>query len=586
MRDPIRLQDGIRVLGLPMTMTPNARPLADPTSTGPHSGSDRRDSGDIAGRDRLIQNVLSSWGSHLFFIASGFLVPRIVDRQVGQAALGIWDFGWSLVSYFALAQVGIGASGNRFVAKYRAVRDVAGVNRVVSTVTAIQITAGLLTSLCTLGLVGMLPVWFGDRLGVDVRTAQWVVGLLGTALAIEMAFDGFRGVVTGCHRWDIHNGLSAASHVVTTASMLIVLVITGDLRSLPAVYLLGMIGSETLRMLSAYHVCPELRIRPSLVSWTEAKELLAFGGKSMVDALSRLVLFQTNSLLVATYLGPAALAVYARPSALVRHAETLTNKFAFVLTPAASSLDSSGRVDDLRALVLDSTRAGAAIALPMLVGLAVMGDIIMQVWMGPSYSANNVLWFLSIGYLLPLITRPSLQVLVGMNRHGWIGLSGLAMAFAGAALGWLAIGPLGMGLSGAALAVGIPLTLGRGLFTAVYVCRNVGISPGRALGAIAAPVLCAIPFSAALWLGRTLFGPSAGRALLGAVLFGSLAIAPLYWHFIFPEQLRRKVRRRVLAFRRPAGRQECFVSASDRGADLKSPRSATQHSTEPGPRVI
>ena len=74
---------------------------------------------DGAGRDRLIRNVLSSWGGHIVFIVAGFLMPRMMDHYVGQRLLGVWDLGWSIVSYFELAQIGMGSSVNRFVAKYR-----------------------------------------------------------------------------------------------------------------------------------------------------------------------------------------------------------------------------------------------------------------------------------------------------------------------------------------------------------------------------------------------------------------------------------------------------------------------------------
>jgi O-antigen/teichoic acid export membrane protein len=415
----------------------------------------------------------------------------------------------------------------------------------VSTMAAIQMTAALLTMLCTIVLVAGLPAWFGERLGVDIATGQWVVACLGVALSVEMGFDAFRGVITGSHRWDIHNGLNAASHIVTTVTMVTALILTGDLRSLAIVYMLGTFVTEAVRMTVAYRVCPPLHLRPSLVSRADAHDLLAFGGKSMIDAISRLVLFQTNSLVVAAYLGPSALAVYARPNALVRHAETLTNKFAFVLTPAASSLESSGRMDDLKKLVLGSTRAGAAIALPMIVGFAVMGDVIMRVWMGPSYAGNSILLILALGYLLPLITRPAMQVLVGLNLHGWVGITGLVMAATGAALGWLAVGKLDLGLSGAAIAVGLPLAFGKGVFPAVYVCRKVGISAGSALRAVAPPFLCAAPFGAALLAGRYLFGPSPVAALLGGAALGGLVLAPLYWRFILPERLRQKVVRRI-----------------------------------------
>ena len=89
---------------------------------------------DLTGRDRMVWNVLTSWAGHMVFVIAGFIMPRMIDRHIGQTSLGIWDFSWSLVNYFGLAGLGIGSSVNRYVAKYRAVNDIEGLRKAVSSV--------------------------------------------------------------------------------------------------------------------------------------------------------------------------------------------------------------------------------------------------------------------------------------------------------------------------------------------------------------------------------------------------------------------------------------------------------------------
>jgi O-antigen/teichoic acid export membrane protein len=164
---------------------------------------------DLTGRDRMAWNVLASWAGHMVFVIAGFVMPRMIDRHIGQTSLGIWDFSWSLVSYFGLAGLGIGSSVNRYVAKYRAVNDIDGLRRAVSSVWCIQVVVSFVIVLATAVVASFIPLWFKERLGAEMKIAQWVVVLLGLSLAVEMAFDAFRGVMTGCHRWDFHNGLNA-----------------------------------------------------------------------------------------------------------------------------------------------------------------------------------------------------------------------------------------------------------------------------------------------------------------------------------------------------------------------------------------
>src|SRR5688500_952816 len=76
----------------------------------------------------LLRNVLWSWGGHAVMIAAGFLLPRFIDREAGRDVLGVWDFSWSMVGYFSLIQLGIGASVNVYVAKHLADNDTKQLN--------------------------------------------------------------------------------------------------------------------------------------------------------------------------------------------------------------------------------------------------------------------------------------------------------------------------------------------------------------------------------------------------------------------------------------------------------------------------
>src|SRR5690606_12148260 len=93
---------------------------------------------DVAGRDRMGRNVAFAWGGYMVNVVTGFIVPRLISAQLGQTTLGIWDFSWSIVSYFGLVQLGLGSSVSRYVAKYRSVGDHHGLNVSVSTVAVFQ----------------------------------------------------------------------------------------------------------------------------------------------------------------------------------------------------------------------------------------------------------------------------------------------------------------------------------------------------------------------------------------------------------------------------------------------------------------
>lgn len=486
-------------------------------------------------------NVVASWLGHSVFVVAGFFLPRIIDRHLGQTGLGIWDFGWSLVSYLGIAQVGVGSSVNRFVAKRRAEHDTEGLNRTVSSVMFLQGLIALAVIVLTAGGTWMVPTLLSAQLGGFVSEARMVVFLLGLGVTAQMALNPYVGVITGCHRWDLHNAISGSMYGVTAIGMATTVILGGGLPSLAAVNLAGTLLSEIIRAVAAHRVCPELRIRWSSVSFAEARTLLSFGGKTVIGVLSGLLLYQTNALQIVGHLGAASLALYSRPMSLVRHVRTFANKFAMVLTPTASSLHAAGRTDELRALLEQAARASACLGLPPILVLALMGDPILRVWMGAQYAAGALVAVLAVGHLGDIAKQPVWNILVGTNMHGRAAVLSLVSSTISVALCAAALGPLHGGLVSAALALTLPMTLVETLGTTFYACRQLKIPFGPFLAHVwRLPILCALPFAACLLGARAAFPEQPAAALAAGLLSGGALLAGTYWRWVIPESIRKR----------------------------------------------
>src|ERR1700743_3497518 len=112
---------------------------------------------DFTGRANLVSNVLFTWGGQMVFFVAGFIMPRMIDRKLGQEVLGVWDFSWSLVTYFRFVDMGVTASVNRYVARHWGRQDIEGINRVVSSATFALLIAAAVIFIGTLGVVFSLP---------------------------------------------------------------------------------------------------------------------------------------------------------------------------------------------------------------------------------------------------------------------------------------------------------------------------------------------------------------------------------------------------------------------------------------------
>jgi O-antigen/teichoic acid export membrane protein len=492
-----------------------------------------------SGRDRLALNVFWGWVGHFVFITAGFIIPRLIDRRLGQESLGVWDFCWSIVSYFNLAQIGVAASVNRDVAAHRATGQTGALNRTVSSAMAVQVTGAVAVLALTLISVVALPQVFGGRLAAATADARWVVAMLGLTLAVQMALHVFRGVLTGCHRWDLHNQIDAAFHAMAVVGMVAVIQAGAGLPTVAGIILGAQVLAECARAMAAYRVCPELRIRVASVEAREARKLVAFGGKLSVISLAQIAMIQTNNLLVMKSFGVSVLALYARPGALVRHVNTLAQKLSLTLVPTAGSLQSAGKVDDLRSLLEQTTRYAAFMVMPMLFGLALLGGPILQVWMGSAYREDRVLIILAMSSMLPLTQQPAATILIGLNRHGPLALVAVASAAAGI-FASVALIPR-FGLLGAASSIALASTAA-GVAIPVLACRALRMPLGTFIQKVyARPLLAMVPFILTLMMVRTVWRGQPVPALVYGFTLGSLVLVPIYWKWALPPRFHRRI---------------------------------------------
>jgi O-antigen/teichoic acid export membrane protein len=478
------------------------------------------------------------------FIVCGFVMPRILDHHIGQTALGTWDLAWSAVSYFSLAQLGIGSSVNRFVAAHRGSANLPALCRTVSSVLALQAAAAVVVAGLTAVAVQVVRAGNAPSRAAADELA-WAIALLGATLAVQTAFDAFRGVITGCHRWGVHNALNAGSHAVTTAAMIGALAAGGTLRAVAAVTLAGAVVTEVARVVLAHRICTGLAIGWRHVSWQAGREILAFGLKSSTSGVAHLLLVQATNILVAMHIGPAALAVYARPLALVRHIETFVHKLAFVLTPTASSLQCRGSRAELRDLLMVAARCGAYVSLPCVVTLGLLGGPVLRLWMGVAYVNEALAATLAFGHLLPLTQQPALMILMGLNRHGPAALVSLGASIAGLAFTATAIARLGWGVVAAAAGTSAALTASS-LFVGWYACRTLAIPPiDYFRRGVVEPIAHTLPFALCLVTIRILWPDHLLLTALGAGAACLTTLVPVYWTRALPSHLRRSLLERL-----------------------------------------
>jgi O-antigen/teichoic acid export membrane protein len=500
---------------------------------------------DLTGRERFGRNVAFAWGGYVVNVIAGFIIPRLISDRLGQTTLGIWDFCWSMVTYFGLVQLGMGGSVTRYVALYRAKGDTTGLNRSVSTIALFQKSVGWLAM-----VVGIVVAWwilplFGARLGGQLQAARWVVFILGAEISMVIMLTVYGSVIVGCHRWDIHNSVSALTYGFIAAAMIAVLLLGGGLAALALSHCIFSVAGEVVRWRLTRRICPELIIAARFASWDDFKEQARYGAKNLIPRVADLFSNQALSILITMFLGPAKLAVFSRPRALIRTLQTLAAKFGFILVPTASSLHAREDRHGLQMTLKTAPACIAALVVPAIVTLAILGDYVIRLWMGGKYVYPGLVPVLAVGALAPLVQEPVWSILSGMNVHGRIALYKMGSSIASAILLTAGLGLMKWNLLGAAVCLTVPQVAVDGFVTPYYACRRLGVSLSQYYWVtFLKPFVCLIPYTLSLIAIPLLYSYSVWSIAL-ILSGGTIPSAYLYWRYLIPPRIQRQIAGRL-----------------------------------------
>ncbi len=493
----------------------------------------------LTGHQQFAKNVVVSWSMHFIVLVAGFVIPRQINDNLSQEALGVWDLGWGLVRYLTLASLGVAPSLNRYTAMYRASGDYAALNRSVVAVLAWQLAIAVLVAVIVLATGSSLGAWVKIDDPEMLSDAQYVFVLLGLAVSVKMIGGVAGGILAGCHRWDTQHTINAMQDFFLAVFMCSALALGGGLLHLGAIVLLSGIATAVIRWRYAFKACPELAL--DLRQWNPktARKMLSFGGKSVIFDLQKVIAFQTVVFALAATTGPAMVAVFNRGVALNRQIETIIRKFTSLFLSMASGLIGLERSDEAKRMILSAARYGMAVTLPFMTVLLCFGDFILQIWMGDGYANWTMLALISAGVIWPVSQSGAVGVVKGFNAHGKLALASLAVMVVAMTISVIVASQIGWNETVAGGVVAFVFFTSRGVVVPVFLKLRFDVPIVTYLSElIVRPLLCAAPLLAGGYFARQAILVSDWAQALIVFSCGGIALLVCYWFWIFDDGIR------------------------------------------------
>ena len=473
-------------------------------------------------KGRVAKNVFFNWLGLFSTVATSFFLTPFILHRIGDVAFGLWTLMVSVTGYYSLFDLGIRNAIIRYVSRFAAKHQFDEMSGVVSTsIVSYSVIGMLVLALTVLGawkldfLLRMPTAWSGS--------AKILLLTFGIGTAVCMPLSVFGGILEGLQQFAWIGGVQALASVVR--ALLIVWALSSGYGLLAIGFI--SVGVNILSYLPylvvSFRICPELRLRRAYVDPGKLRMLASFGIVTFWIGIANRLRFQTDSLVIGSFLSVELISIFAIGSKLVSYTTELVQAMAQVFTPMSSHFHAKGDMDSLRRILITGNRYASLIIFPLMAVLLLLGKSFIRIWVGPAYSSSyTVLAILLIPMSLYVAQATSTKVLYGMGRHHKLAL---VLAVEGGANLVLSIVLLHWyGIFGVALGTAIPLTLTSVCFLPVHLCRLLDIRIGHYLRqAHLYPLLLTLPTATVLWTLNRFYPAARYSTFVVEVLVAGLA---------------------------------------------------------------
>ncbi|MBU1223568.1 MAG: oligosaccharide flippase family protein [Gammaproteobacteria bacterium] len=346
---------------------------------------------------QILLTTLSSGGSKLLSAVISFTLIPLTLNYLGTERFGLWMTISSVVAMLSFADLGIGSGLMNAVATAQGKDDIQEIKK--------KIAAGLLLlsgiALLIIALFFLIEplVHWGGVLNINSELASKeavpTIAVVVFWFAISLPAGVAIKVLMGLQKGFAANLWLAAASAAGLGCVLGVIHFEGGLPSLAAASIAPPVVAGIIAGLYLFiKQSPHLRPQFSFLSVNDVKYLAGTSGLFFVLQLSGLIAFQSDNLIIAHYLGPESVAVYAVAFKLFTIPSIILSLFLNALWPAYAEASSRGDKEWIYKSFMRSLKLSAVIAVPISVVTLICGPWIIDQWVGDEI---NPTWDLLIG---------------------------------------------------------------------------------------------------------------------------------------------------------------------------------------------
>jgi O-antigen/teichoic acid export membrane protein len=369
----------------------------------------------FAGRKLLSGSVLRLGNLVAAAISSFFLMPFIV-HHLGDRLYGFWILAGTFVGYYGLLDFGLSSAVSQFMSIAIGQNDQRERHAVFNAAFRIQSLLGCLALLVTAVTAAVAP-WFSHS-AADAALFSRVIAILGLNVAIGFPARAYSGLLEAELRFDIQSGLGIFGIALRTGLIVWAILSGGGLLALAWITLFASLPVFGLQIWFARREAPSAQIDRSPIDPERVKSFFSYSIYTFLSVIGDIFRFQVDSLVIAGFIGLAAVTHYRVASVFMRYYIDVVLSITGSIQPLLSRLHGAQDRRSLEKVFFFATRVSLCISVFICSGLIFWGKPFIARWMGPKYQdAYWPLVILSLAVLLDVGQSPSIALLYATFKH-------------------------------------------------------------------------------------------------------------------------------------------------------------------------
>lgn len=407
--------------------------------------------------NQIKSGAIISYIAIFFNIAAGLLYTPWMVRQIGIADFGLYTLIGAFLSYF-LIDFGLGSAIARFIARYRAEDNEAGINNILGLTSRIYLLIDLVIFITLAVVFFLISGIFKELTPVEIDKLKVIYVIAGFFSIVSFPFTAVDGVMIAYERFQVLKATDMVQKILVIVLMVVALLLGYGLFAL--VFVNGLVGLF-IKLYKFYYIKQKTSIRINIHFFDKplARELIKLSFWVFVIGIAQRLMLNIVPTELGILSGTEQIAIFSIAMTLEGYVYVFASALnGFFLPKITRMVMTNEDRKEVNYLMIRVGRLQLLVLGLLITGIVVLGKPFIQLWMGdkfiPSYYVSL---FLIVPGIITFTQEIAATLLFVVNEMKY-----RAMLFIVASLISIIIGVIlipTLGAMGAAIGVGTALLL-------------------------------------------------------------------------------------------------------------------------------